>query len=109
MKLVLLIVQNEDADNLEHKLIKDGFSTTKLATTGGFLKAGNTTLIVGTGDENVDRLLKIVEENCKERIETITSPIISPFNTGLYANMPQEIKMGGATVFVLNVERYEKL
>ena len=53
MKLIIAIVQDEDASRLIGHLMNDGFSVTKLATTGGFLRAGNTTLLVGVEDEKL--------------------------------------------------------
>ncbi|HKM23950.1 MAG TPA: cyclic-di-AMP receptor, partial [Erysipelothrix sp.] len=67
MKLVLAIVANDDSSSLSSELNKDNFQVTRLATTGGFLKAGNTTLIIGCDDDRVDACLKIIEEECSKR------------------------------------------
>ena len=72
MKLVIAIVQDEDAGRVVSALMDKGFGVTKLATTGGFLRAGNTTLISGVEDEKLDEALAIIEKICKSR-EQITA------------------------------------
>lgn len=109
MKLVLAIVNNDDSQALSHNLVKEGFSATKLATTGGFLRVGNTTIIVGVEDEKVQTVLDIIGQNCKKRKEMVPSAIAAPFATGIYSGLPIEVTVGGATVFVVDVERFEKV
>ncbi|NMR89560.1 hypothetical protein HKB06_27860, partial [Vibrio parahaemolyticus] len=67
MKLIIAIVQDQDAPGLIEELMDKDFRVTKLASTGGFLKAGNTTLLSGVEDDKVDEILKIIEDNCKTR------------------------------------------
>ena len=67
MKLVIAIVQDEDAGRLINHLMDDGFSVTKLATTGGFLKAGNTTLLIGVEADRLPGCLSVIESTCKSR------------------------------------------
>ena len=62
MKLIVAIVQDEDAGRLVSALMDKGFGVTKLATTGGFLRAGNTTLISGVQDEKLEEALGIIEK-----------------------------------------------
>ena len=109
MKLILAIVNNDDAHALSQNLVEEGFFATKLATTGGFLRVGNTTIIVGIEDELVQRALDIIAKNCKKRTEMVPSAIAMPFATGMYNGLPVEVTIGGATVFVLDVERFEKV
>ena len=106
MKLILSIVNNDDSAIVANKLTAAGFSVTKLATTGGFLKAGNTTFIVGTEDEKVDEVIGIIEKHSRKRTQVM--PVTQNFTPGLFSSVPVEVKVGGATVFVLNVERFEK-
>ncbi len=106
MKLIMSIVSTDDAGKLIEALNKKEFSVTRLATTGGFLRAGNTTLIIGVENERLEEALKIIKDECSTRSQIITTtqgPIgnVLPF--------PIEIEVGGATVFVLDVERFEKL
>ena len=75
MKLIIAIVQDEDAGRLVNHLMDDGFSVTKLATTGGFLKAGNTTLLIGVADDRLDGCLGIIESVCKSRTQIAPSPV----------------------------------
>lgn len=108
MKLVMAVVQDKDSNRLSNALIKANFRATKLASTGGFLKAGNTTFLIGVEDEQIDELMNIIKENCKSR-DQLVAPI-SPMggNADSYVPYPVEVQVGGATVFVLPVERFEQ-
>ncbi len=107
MKLVFAIVNDDDAGNVLSVLNKAGFPATKLASTGGYLKAGNTTFISGVEDDQVDQVLQLIGSNAKKRTQIIHDT--SSLGTFSAMAMPLEITVGGATVFVLNVERFEKL
>lgn len=109
MKLIIAIVQDEDASHLISSLMNEGFSVTKLATTGGFLKSGNTTILAGVEDSQYDACLKIIEKVCKSRKQIATSPVTMGGATGMYAPYPIEVTVGGATVFVLNIENFIKI
>ena len=107
MNLILAIVSNDDASEVSSALTKENYSVTRLATTGGFLRAGNTTIIVGTEDENVKRCIEIIGEESKRRTEIV--PSTASYDVGRYASFPVEVQVGGATIFVLNVEEFMKL
>lgn len=107
MKLVLAIVSNEDSAILLSELNKANFQVTKLATTGGFLRAGNTTLIVGTEDEKVAEVLDIIKAESRQRTEVI--PSTATYDVGRYAAFPVEVQVGGATVFVIDVAQFVKM
>ncbi|HSK69340.1 MAG TPA: cyclic-di-AMP receptor [Candidatus Limnocylindria bacterium] len=109
MKLIIAIVQDEDASHLVSALMDDGFGVTKLATTGGFLRAGNTTLLVGVEEDRFDACMGIIERVCKSRKQIATSPVTMGGATGMYAPYPIEVTVGGATVFVLAVDQFLKL
>ena len=109
MKLIIAIVQDDDAVDLIDVLTESGFRVTKLATTGGFLKAGNTTLMIGVEKENVDKVLAIIEEICKTRNQIVTSPSPVAGSTGVYVPYPVEVEVGGATVFVVDVDKFIKI
>ncbi len=109
MKLIIAIVQDEDASHLISDLMEDGFGVTKLATTGGFLRAGNTTLLVGVEDDKYDACMKVIEKVCKSRKQIATSPVTMGGATGMYAPYPIEVTVGGATVFVLSVDHFIKI
>lgn len=107
MKLILAIVSNDDASAVSAALTSESFSVTRLATTGGFLRAGNTTMIVGTDDDKVDRCIEIIGSESKRRTEIV--PSTASYDIGRYASFPVEVQVGGATIFVLDVEQFHKL
>ena len=107
MKLVLAIINHDDANAVTQALTKKGFSSTKLATTGGFLMAGNMTLLICTEDEKVDDCIGIISQCCKQRTEIV--PGTATLGLGIESALPMEVTVGGATVMVTNVERFEKL
>ncbi|MBE5808650.1 MAG: hypothetical protein E7317_09975 [Clostridiales bacterium] len=108
MKLIIAIVQDEDASRLVSNLMNDGIGVTKLATTGGFLRAGNTTLLIGIDEAKLDTALKIIEKICKSRKQIATSPSPISGTSGVYVPYPVEVMVGGATVFVMDVEQFVK-
>ena len=105
MKLILAIVSNDDSSSVSSALTK--FQVTRLATTGGFLRAGNTTMIVGTDDDKVDQAIEIIGNESKRRTEIV--PSTASYDIGRYASFPVEVQVGGATIFVLDVEKFLKL
>ena len=109
MKLIIAIVQDEDASRLVSSLMNEGYSATKLATTGGFLRAGNTTLLLGVYEDRFDGAMKIIEKVFKSRKQIATSPSPIAGTTGVYVPYPVEVMVGGATIFVLNVEQFVKI
>ena len=80
-----------------------------MATTGGFLRAGNTTLLVGVEDDRFQTAMDIIEKVCKSRKQIASSPVNMGGAAGMYAPYPIEVTVGGATVFVMNVEHFEKV
>lgn len=109
MKLIIAIVNDEDVYTLIDDLTKEKFRVTKLATTGGFLKAGNTTLLIGVEDNEVNKATDIIKNNCETREQMVTSPAPLSGAAGVYMPYPIKVKVGGATVFVVDVEEYIKL
>jgi uncharacterized protein YaaQ len=109
MKLIIAIVQDDDASELIDVITDAGFRVTKLATTGGFLKAGNTTLMIGVEVEKVDHVLGVIEEVCKTRDQVVTSPSPVAGSTGVYVPYPIEVEVGGATIFVVDVDKFIKI
>ncbi|MCX8131963.1 MAG: cyclic-di-AMP receptor [Clostridia bacterium] len=106
MKLIFAIVHDEDAGRVTDTLNSAEFSVTKLCSTGGFLRAGNTTLLIGVEDNLVDSVLEIIERNSNKRTECLRYPIPSG---SLYIPSSKEVEVGGATIFVTSVERFEKV
>ena len=107
MKLVTAIVNKEDSKAVCNELLRSHFYVTRLATTGGFLMAGNMTLMIGTEDEKVDPCIQIIAQHCKQRTEVV--PSTASYGIGVATAYPLQVTVGGATIFVTNVERFEKL
>jgi len=108
MKLILSIVHSDDAKGLVNALLEKGHKATVISTTGGFLREGNATVLTGVEDEKVEEVLSIIRENCQARREYV-SPWPPSLEAGeFFTARPVEVQIGGATVFVLNVERVER-
>ena len=107
MKLIFAIVSNDDSSRVSKELTKNKYSVTKLATTGGFLMAGNTTFLIGTDDDRVDDVIRIIGMHSKKRTQMV--PSSASYGVGMYTSVPVEVQVGGATIFVTNIERFEKL
>ncbi len=109
MKLLVSIVHSDDADRLISALRDGGFSSTKISTTGGFLREGNATILVGTDESTVPNVLDIIKRNCHTRTQYVNSlpPVMEPGE--LYMPNPVEVQVGGAVIFVLDVEELIKL
>lgn len=109
MKLVLTIIQDADTARLQKALIENGFDSTKLASTGGFLREGNTTLIIGVEDQKVERVKAVIDDTCHQRTKTMRPSVSISELQEVYATEPVEITLGGAVVFVLNIEEFVRL
>lgn len=108
MKLLIAIINSDDSYSVTNEIAKAGFYSTKLSTSGGFLKTGNMTLLMGVEDDRVDELLEILRQNCSKREEM--TPIIPTYATAEMINaIPVKITVGGATVFVIDVEQFHKM
>jgi len=109
MKLIIAVVQDKDALRLVEALVDEGFQATKLATTGGFLKAGNTTMLVVVPPQQVEPVLNIIKRICHSRDELVTpvTPVGGPADS--FVPYPVEVTVGGATVFVLSIEKFVKV
>ena len=109
MKLIFAIVNKDDSNVVSSALTRGGFSVTKLATTGGFLRAGNTTLLVGVEDDRFQEAMDLIEKVCKSRKQIAPSPASMVGMPGSYTPYPIEVVVGGATIFVLTVDQFVKL
>jgi len=108
MKLILAIVHNDDNVLVSSSLTKAGFHVTKMASTGGFLMAGNTTFIMGVNDDEIDKAIDIISKYSKKRMQSVANDMA--LATGnMTSNIPIEVQVGGGTIFVLNVERFERV
>ncbi len=106
MKLIIAIVQDKDAHTLGDEFVEANIRATRLSTTGGFLRSGNTTFLVGIEEERVDEALEIIRENCQSREQYTTLPM--HLDTAMDSSMtfPIPVQVGGATVFVVPVEAF---
>ncbi|WP_223069050.1 cyclic-di-AMP receptor [Paenibacillus caui] len=107
MKLIVAIIQDKDSNRLSGALVKANFRATKLASTGGFLRAGNTTFMIGVDDSQVETVLDVIRSSCKVREQLVTPVTPMSGTTDSYLPLPVEVQVGGATVFVLPVDRFE--
>lgn len=107
MKLIFAIVNGDDSHLVSKALMSNGFFATKLASTGGFLSSGNTTFLICTDDENVDKAVEIIKEKSHKRKQFVQSA--SSVGIGSSATFPVEVSIGGATIFITDVERFEKV
>jgi len=109
VKLVVAIVHNEDAGALVDALLDLEYRATRLHSSGGFLKRSNATIVVGVDDDRVDEVMDVVRDRCTSRTQIVNPmpPIMEPGE--FFMPYPLEVEVGGATVFVLPVERFERL
>ncbi|MEH7226366.1 cyclic-di-AMP receptor [Bacillus sp. JJ1566] len=105
MKLIIAIVQDQDSQAMTKVFIKHNIRATKLSSTGGFLRTGNTTFLIGIEEDQVDEVLRLIEQTGKTRERDI--PPISPLGGSPENFLPgQRALVGGATVFVLPIEQF---
>ena len=109
MKLVIAVVQGEDAQRAVEALTAAGISSTRVSSTGGFLQQGNVTILVGIEDAKVDDAVQIIRESCRERSRYLTPALPTAEPGDFLAAFPVEMQVGGATVFVVPVDSFEKI
>lgn len=107
MKLIIAVINRDDSSAVTQSLNKNGFSSTRLSTTGGFLLAGNVTLLIGVEDGQVQAAIDLIRECSHSRKQLV--PALTEASYGFMPVMPVEVTVGGATVFVVDVERFERL
>lgn len=107
MKLVIAIVNKDDANSVAAALLSGGFHATKLATTGGFLRMGNTTFLVGVDEKDVGKVTDIIKQHSSRRMQMLSNINLYATNDSMTSNV--EVAVGGATIFVVDVEKFEKI
>jgi uncharacterized protein YaaQ len=112
MKLIFAIINNDDSHSVSTALMQNGFHATKLASTGGFLMSGNTTFLLCADDSRVEDVISVIRDNSKKRKQFV--PNAASFGGGEGGSIsgnsfPAEVSVGGATIFVTNVERFDKV
>ncbi len=109
MKLIIAVIQAKDSEAVTGALIERGFYATEITSAGGFLRESNITLLIGVQETYVQEVLRVVHQNCQARTQFVNPlmPIMEPAE--FYVPSPVEVQVGGATVFVIGVERYERI
>ena len=105
MKFIIAIVQDYDCDRLLRTVTTAGFGATKIASTGGFLRSGNTTVMMGVEDDLVSTCFRLIEQSCKSRIDVQLDPVAAEY-AEWYAAGVHEVTIGGAIVFQLGVNHF---
>ncbi|CAH1851658.1 cyclic-di-AMP receptor [Convivina praedatoris] len=104
MKLVTAIIQDKDATKLSNAFVKANIRATRLSTTGGFLRSGNTTYMMAIEDERVTEVLEIIKTVSQKRKQFMVPPLgMDADHTGSY---PVEVEVGGATVFTQPIDDF---
>ncbi|MDW8395686.1 MAG: cyclic-di-AMP receptor [Anaerolineae bacterium] len=106
MKMVMAVVQADDATRVTQALLEAGHRVTRIATQGGWLRRENATLLLGVPDDKVDDVLGILQRTARKRTSYVSVPREAP---GALNAQVIDVEIGGATVFVMNVERFEVL
>lgn len=109
MKLVIAVVQGEDAQRTSEALTGAGFASTRITSSGGFLQQGNVTFFIGIEDTRVPEAVQVIRDNCRERSRYLTPMPPVPEPGELFMPYPVEVQVGGATVFVVPVDSFEKI
>ena len=107
MKLILAIISTDDSKACISALNRASFHVTRLATTGGFLSSGNTTLLIGCENKDVSKVIEIIGSESQRRKEAVPTTISTDMSN--MVSYPIEVEVGGDTIFVLNVEDFQKL
>lgn len=104
MKMIMAVIQTDDVVTISDALVTAGYRVTRLATTGGWLRRENTTLLIGVEDRQANHVLRVIQHTCHRRTVHINLPATMP---GSHESETLGVEVGGATVFVFDVERYE--
>jgi len=107
MKLLFAVVQDEDAKKLIRALVEHEISVTRISSTGGFLRGGNSTLMIGVQENQLDTALEVIKKNSSSR-KSVTVPLAGAAKAGENAAAPMYITVGGAIVFQVGVEEFYK-
>ena len=108
MKFVVSVVHKEDAPSLVEVLVASGYRVTTFKTTGGFLRQENVTIFSGVEDGQVEEIVRLIQDNCHTRTQRVGSlpPVME--SGELYVLDTEEVEVGGAVIFVLDVAQFSK-
>ncbi len=108
MKLVISIVHNRDKGKITDELVNAGFKFTVIGSSGGFLREGNTTFLLGVEDDQIGQLQSLLADKCSSREQMVNVTPYEAAPAGAFIPGPVKIPVGGAVMFVLNVEQYHR-
>lgn len=108
MKLLMAIIHSRDQSRVREALLVNQCQFTQIASTGGFLREGNTTFLIGVEDERLEETLHLIKQNCRTREQYMNLLPAEPASIGTFYATPVKVQVGGAVVFVLSVERLER-
>lgn len=94
MKLIIAIIQDEYINKVVKALMTERIRTTKLSSTGGFLKSGNTTLLIGVEDSKVDGVVELIKGQCQSK---------------KVKEGEKEVTVGGANLFIVDIDKHVKI
>lgn len=106
MKLAICIVHNRDKGRLTDELVRNGFKFTVIGSTGGFLREGNTTYLIGVEPEELPSLQKVVSDNSQSREQLVNVMPYEAAPPGAFLPNPVKVPVGGAVMFVMDVEQF---
>ena len=106
MKLVVTIVHDRDKNRITETLLRNGFKFTKIGSTGGFLREGNVTLLIGVDEKEVESVLQTISDSCKtrEQFVNVLPPDAAP--AGAFMPSPVKVQVGGAVCFVMDCAQF---
>ena len=108
--MVITVVQGKDAGVLTDKLVARRYGVTRINTSGGFLRESNATFLIGVEDDQVEDVIEVIRANCKTRSRYLNPMGLMGEPGGeIYTPNPVEVQVGGATIFVLAVDKYLRL
>lgn len=109
MKMIIAIVQDEDVNKLTDVLTDKSISSTSLPSSGGFLREGNTTLLIGIEEARIDEVIDLIKQECKSRTKITATPMATGWVSSVYNPQAIEVPVGGATIFIIDVEQFKKI
>jgi len=108
MKMVVAIVQAYDTDRLLRSVTSAGFRVTRMQSTGGFLRSGNSTVLMGVEDDRVQECLQLISSSSRARLENLPDELEAQAYELTGADVAS-VAVGGAVVFVLPISRFERI
>jgi uncharacterized protein YaaQ len=109
VKLLIAVIQSDDASVLMDALVRHEIGVTRIDTAGGFLRRGNSTIVIGVEADRVDEVLGLIQSNCRTRLEYVTPAMAGAEIGELSAISPIEVQVGGATIWITDVDEFVRL